>query len=296
MERGSEIGDLAMGLFGSYVEVPYTHPLSDMVACTQKLLQQGEPIICEASFALDDLFCAVDILKKVDHGFEIYEVKSATSMKEINIMDVAFQVYVMRNLGYEISRAYVVHLNSDYVRHVELNLSGLFTCEDVTQDVNQLQSTIPQTLNHLRSVLSSSEEPLHDLHSGCHKPYECPFQKYCMRHLPEKNVFDLAGMKFDTKLKHYAGGLVSFDDLLNADLKKPLNPKYVMQMMEKEHIDTGAINEFLGTLSYPLYFLDFETFQAAIPLYDGDSPYSPQIPFQYSIHSIANQDADFEHA
>jgi hypothetical protein len=38
-------------------------------------------------------------------------------------------------------------------------------------------------------------------------------------------------------------------------------------------------------LKYPLYFLDFETYQTAIPLYDGLKPYS-QIPFQFSVHKV----------
>jgi hypothetical protein len=45
----------------------------------------------------------------------------------------------------------------------------------------------------------------------------------------------------------------------------------------------GAIENFLGTISYPLYYLDFETYQQAIPEYDGIRPYM-QIPFQYSLH------------
>jgi hypothetical protein len=49
------------------------------------------------------------------------------------------------------------------------------------------------------------------------------------------------------------------------------------------HIDREAIRAFLDTVRYPLYHLDFETCQQAIPLWDGVSPYM-QIPFQYSLH------------
>jgi hypothetical protein len=48
-------------------------------------------------------------------------------------------------------------------------------------------------------------------------------------------------------------------------------------------IDKKKIRKFLETLSYPLYFLDFETFMSAIPLYDGVKPYQ-NVPFQYSLH------------
>lgn len=47
-------------------------------------------------------------------------------------------------------------------------------------------------------------------------------------------------------------------------------------------------------LSYPLYFLDFETFNPAIPLYDNSSPYE-QIVFQYSLHYIEKEGGELKH-
>jgi hypothetical protein len=47
-------------------------------------------------------------------------------------------------------------------------------------------------------------------------------------------------------------------------------------MLEKTHA-------FLKEFQYPLYFLDFESFQPAIPVYDHTHPYQ-QIVFQYSLH------------
>ena len=61
----------------------------------------------------------------------------------------------------------------------------------------------------------------------------------------------------------------------------------------QDEIEPDAIKDFLDTLSYPLYHLDFETFQQAVPEYDGLSPYS-QIPFQYSLH-IEQEDGTLEH-
>ena len=51
----------------------------------------------------------------------------------------------------------------------------------------------------------------------------------------------------------------------------------------KEFINPEGIRKFLDRLSYPLYFLDFETMQDAVPRYDGAKVYA-QITFQYSLH------------
>ena len=55
-----------------------------------------------------------------------------------------------------------------------------------------------------------------------------------------------------------------------------------------------GIRKFLSNLSYPLYFLDFETFQQAIPQYDGQKPYQ-QITFQYSLHIKESASAAYRH-
>lgn len=59
-------------------------------------------------------------------------------------------------------------------------------------------------------------------------------------------------------------------------------------------IDKKYIKEFLSNLYYPLYFLDFETYQQPIPLYDGIRPYM-QIPFQYSLHYIEQENGELLH-
>lgn len=50
----------------------------------------------------------------------------------------------------------------------------------------------------------------------------------------------------------------------------------------------------MKSLTYPLYFLDFETFQQAIPKWDGVSPYM-QIPFQYSLHVQHKKSGPLDH-
>lgn len=50
----------------------------------------------------------------------------------------------------------------------------------------------------------------------------------------------------------------------------------------------------MKTISYPLYFLDFESFQPAIPLYDNSHPYE-QIVFQYSLHYIEHEGGKLKH-
>lgn len=88
LETGNEVGDLAMGLFGPFTEVPYGKP-SDMIERTKELLEADTPVICEASFSYRGCFYSVDILLKVSDGFELYEVKRSTSVSDIYLDDVS---------------------------------------------------------------------------------------------------------------------------------------------------------------------------------------------------------------
>ena len=83
LDSGSEVGDLAMGLFGNFTEVPYGD-LSEMICKTDNLIASEEQNIAEASFTYDGLFCSVDILRNLGGGnLELYEVKSSTSVHDI---------------------------------------------------------------------------------------------------------------------------------------------------------------------------------------------------------------------
>lgn len=107
LDTGSEVGDLAMGLFCPFTEVKRDSE-SQMSLETEKLIASGEKVITEASFLKDGLFCSVDILKNFgDKKVELYEVKSSTSVSEIYYHDVAFQVYVLEKCGFTVQKALI---------------------------------------------------------------------------------------------------------------------------------------------------------------------------------------------
>ncbi|MBR3490034.1 MAG: DUF2779 domain-containing protein [Bacilli bacterium] len=264
-----------------------------MIDETQESVERGTHIIAEASFRFENAFCSVDILKNDIDGVEVYEVKSSTEIQDIYLDDVAFQVYILRHLGYRVKKANIVYLNSEYVRHGDLELDKLFIIEDITEAIKPREALVKDNITRILNNLNNKEEIENDIDSYCFKPYECPFIEYCMKDLPKPNVFDIRRMKITDKLKLYKAGKISFEDLVNENI----NEKYLQQIDfelndKDDYINKENIEDFLNKLSYPLYFLDFETYQQAIPLYDGISPYM-QIPFQYSLHYI--NDNTLEH-
>ena len=293
LQNGKEVGELARNLFGDFDLIEFNKNINTMIDETQESVERGTHIIAEASFRYENAFCSVDILKNDIDGVEVYEVKSSTEVQDIYLDDVAFQVYILKHLGYRVKKANIVYLNSDYVRYGDLELDKLFVIEDITELIKPREALVKDNIKRILKDLNNKEEITNDIDSYCFKPYECPFMEYCMKDLPKPNIFDIRRMKITDKLKLYKAGKISFEDLVNENI----NEKYLQQIDfelndKDDYINKDNIKDFLSTLSFPLYFLDFETYQQAIPLFDGVSPYM-QIPFQYSLHYI--KDNTLEH-
>ena len=85
-EKGNEVGNLAMGLFGDFKEVTAKNAddsldINKMIELTQQYMAEGVENICEASFNYEGNYCAVDILRKEKGGWAIYEVKTDKTRK-----------------------------------------------------------------------------------------------------------------------------------------------------------------------------------------------------------------------
>ena len=99
------------------------------------------------------------------------------------------------------------------------------------------------------------------------------------------------------KIEYYKNGWITYRDLLdNAGID---NEKRIRQMeyaLEDKgtYINKPELEKFLGKITYPLYFLDFETIQPVIPEFIGTRPYA-QIPFQYSLHYIEEEGGELKH-
>lgn len=298
LENGTKVGQLAKGLFGKYENIDFNENLNIMIDQTKKLLKNKPNIITEASFNYNNNFCSVDILKNDIDGVEIYEVKSSTEISDIYLDDVSYQYYILNNLEFNIKKACIVYINNKYVKQGNLELNKLFNIEDVTEIAKSKQQEIENNIYELNKYMEEhmDNEAKDDIGIKCFKPYECEFWEYCTRNLPKPNVFDIkGGMHLDKKFEKYYDGKISFNDLQNENI----NPKYLEQIdfelnNLQPKIDKDYIKEIIKALNYPLYFLDYETYQVAIPEIDGTRPYQ-QLPFQYSLHIIKEEGAAIEH-
>lgn len=302
LENGNVVGDLAMSLFGEFNEVTtYTNGKLDipkMIKLTNQYILEGRDNICEASFNHNGLYCAVDILKTEKGGYAIYEVKSSTKTDNyVYIVDISYQKYVLEKCGIKVTGTYLVNINNNYIFDGTLNLNELFKITDVYQFVIDEQKNVESQLQMAEKLLNFEIEPNIDLSENCNKPYKCGFWKYCSKHLPEYSVFNLYKLTFKKKIDYYKKGIISYEDIeKTGHFLSPIIDRQIDYALHDkgEYIDKEKLKNFLDSLHYPLYFLDFETQQPVVPLYKGTKPYE-QIPFQYSLHYIEQEGAEIKH-
>jgi predicted RecB family nuclease len=293
-KNGTMVGELARDLFPGGVLIQFTPDLFEMAARTKAAMDSGAEAVYEAAFVHGDLAVICDILVKSKDGYDIYEVKSTTDLKEVLCVDAAYQHYVLAEAGIRVNRAHVVHLNGDYVREGELDLGNLFCVRDVTDYAYEIRQEIETGIRMMRKALKSKKEPEQDIGLHCHSPYECGFWSYCTKHLPVPCVFDITGMRKRKQYRLYGEGCFAFEDLIDSHLTGIQLLQVEAELQGAEEINTEGILESIGGFSYPLYFLDFETYMQPVPPFDGLRPYE-QIPFQYSVHSIEAEDGELQH-
>ncbi len=294
-EQGHLVGEYAKKLFPDGIEVAKGMVnFADVLPASRKTARLRKPMF-EAAFQYGGAYARADILQPAPGGkWDLIEVKSSNKIKEHYYHDVALQKYVFDGAGISIRRCYLLHLNKGYVRRGEIDPRKLFVKEDVTKEVKNILDEIAPNLRKMAAVLKRPAAP--DIRIGpyCSKPHNCALTDLCWGFLPNHNVTEL----YRLGKKQYEliqKGILRLADIPD-DFRLTNSQKIQVEAVRsgKPHVNAEKIREFLTSLRYPIYFLDFETFAAAVPLIDNSRPYQA-IPFQYSLHILNSPEEEPVH-
>jgi len=177
-----------------------------------------------------------------------------------------------------------MHINNEYVKDGEVEPKELFVQTDITEKVEEFSEGIEERINNMLEIINSKKEPECSIGVYCDDPYECGLKDECWEDVPEESVFEFYRMLKKKCFELYDKGITQIKDVPEST---KLNNKQAIQKRlacdRGKHIDKKEIKNFLKNLEYPIYYLDFETINPAIPRFDGMKPYQ-RIPFQYSLH------------
>ena len=192
-DSGTAVGELARQRFpgGRLVREPYYEQRQAERTTRRLLADTSIPALFEPAFSFEGIRTRVDILRRTDGGnFDLIEVKSTTRLKDVHIPDIAVQAYAVERCGITIRRAYLMHINRNYVYPGgDHSLQALFKLEDVTELAREyIEDAVPVELARMRQMLNADETP--DITTGrhCTTPYVCPFFGHCHQGEPEHPI------------------------------------------------------------------------------------------------------------
>src|SRR3989344_3882620 len=303
-EQGYEAEEYAkqLKIFSGMVEVTFrgTEGKEEVDA----LIAQKVPAIYQPTFVADGFVVRCDVLKwdEATAKWDLYEVKSSSSRHDTgardHLSDAAFQAIVLERYGVPLGRTFIVHLNSEYIRDGEIDIEALFVQNDSTAKVDARRVTVAVEMEEAKKYLSQETEPK----DGCDCLYKgrsshCETFSHSHPHVPEYSVHDIYSIgRSPNKLKALIEkNLFHLHDIEDSSEFNDRQQNQIETHKSKEEIVVKAeIENVLRGYAYPLYFLDYETFAPAIPLYDGYSPYQ-RIPIQFSLHYIEKKGGPLLH-
>lgn len=295
-DTGNAVGELARKRFadGVLVAEDYTQS-AQALETTRRLLEDPPSAIFEAAIEHGGVFVRPDVLVRVGENlWDLYEVKSGTRVKPVNITDVAVQTWVLEGAGLPIRRAHLMHLDNTYVYEGgDYDLQRLFVAEDITSDARAYLALVPGLVAEMLAMLDTAEPPAVPIGKHCDNPYTCSFYGHCHEFLPSRPVTELPRISEALLDSLVADGIFAIEDIPLDYPQLSSAQRGVCELVRSgEPRMVGDVRRSLAGLTYPIHFLDFEAFMSALPLYPGTRPWQT-IAFQWSDHAL-HENGDLE--
>lgn len=257
---------------------------------TQKMVSEKYPCIFAPIFQVGNYRTKADVLKlKEDGAWHMIEVKSSTNDKDEFIEDMAYTTMVLQRAGISLTQISIMLISKDY--RLDNPISDLFKTIDHTTEVLERVEKFSQCWDAVDEITGQVTKPDSELLLDCKK---CPVFSNCLGNGVENHIFDLPYLR-KNKFDLLTGSGISKIEDIPPDFKLSSKQKIVYDSVIKniEYVNI-KLPEELSKITYPAYYLDFETINTALPLYPEVAPYT-QIPTQYSIHKCRGSDAETEH-
>lgn len=281
---GDQVGDIARKLHPGGLLMD--DDLKTALEQTRVALTQPPRPLFEATFQHGGTLVRADLLLPDQQGWRMVEVKSSTTVKDYHLSDAAVQTWVLQQQGVSLTRIELAHINNQFVYPGGGDYQGLLTYADITATVQDLQMDVPTWITQARATASLDTEPNIAPGQQCTDPFECAFRRYC-----DPAAFDPLP-SYSVRVLPYGGHLVKEllaegkEDLRDLDESRFSNPRHQRiwrtAQQGRAELDPEA-GEIIRQLGWPRYYIDFETLNPAIPLWEGTRPYQ-QVPFQWSCH------------
>lgn len=291
-KRGTDVGILARTYFDGGVNMTPSSPslFGKMFEMTMQNLNNPDiNIMYEAIFIYNDTLIMLDILVRDGDKWRAIEVKSSLSLSETYYQDAALQYYVLNGCNVPISDMQLMYINSNYIKHGDIDINQLFVFESVKDYAEQQLYSIDKKVNELKDVVNLNNAPKINIGPQCFYPYTCEFKGHCWKKIPNDNFLHTNAYSDKELFSIYNNGIQD-----NNNFKKIIDPLSLeMNQLDALEQDTFYINyktlyDTIGRKTESIAFLNILFYKPAVPILDGHKPYQ-EIILAFSI--LSNEDS-----
>lgn len=227
-----------------------------------------------------------------------------------NIYDLAIERNIIESSIKEKNKKinyYLIVLNYQYTKETEDNIfprdsngNELFKIYDFSYITEIIQPEIREKRKKLEYNLQNLQYNNHSFSESCEykKTTQCKFFNICGKCINrEGSILEYLNKSYafiDKTNKDKKRKYISLYDLINEGYydisstypyiyKVENRIQYDCYVNNKVYIDKERIKKALSLIKYPIYHLDFESYNSPLPRFIGEHPYTQSL-FQYSLH------------
>ena len=278
MEEGKEVHRRALSLCPKGV-------FAGSVANTKTLLlNRSVEVIFEAAFEVDGYSTRADWIRRVKGGWVIGEIKSslfdADGAKDGHLEDLAYTTIVARRASLSVKGCELVLMNREW--RLGMPDADLFVVTDHTAEVMPIVDEFNRLWDRVAPLLLRGSKP------SPHWCWECRDCEYladrCVGVGISDPIFQLPRLRENKFTELTALGVKRISEIpSDFTLSEAQRRAATAIQTNSPQINAAEIRGALGSLEWPIGYLDFETLKTAIPLYPDVVPHE-QLVTQYSLH------------
>lgn len=233
------------------------------------------------------------------------------------IYDLAVERYIVDNCRFDSNddfkeaKYYLVVLNSEYhfggkydennkpIYDLDENGNALFKIYDLTNLTDEYMDIIEDENDEITKNLNYLKIDTHKLGECCDykKTTQCKFCNICMKNvLKDGSILEFTKkhLAFSEEESNGKREKLTVYDLINRGYytidqcrefltKKDNITQYECYINNEVYMDKERIKLALKEIRYPIFHLDFESYNCPLPRFRGERPYEQSL-FQYSLH------------
>ena len=263
-DTGHEVGEVACRRYPGGHRVAHDHRhIPQALSETREIVRTDTaPALFEAAFEHEGVLVRADVLERLPTGgWRLIEVKSSTRLKDVFILDVAVQVWVLRGAGLDVRDAGVLTLNRDYVYDgVRLDLHSLFELHSVFDEAYALLDTVGGQVREMQAMLAQPAAPIVAPGNHSFVPYECPYHAYCTRDhvIPDHGIGELPRLTAQRRIELETAGIEEIRDVPADFPLTPLQRIVRRTVRERRALVHNDLPSALAGIVPPVRHLDFE--------------------------------------